>query len=81
MSKGRRLALKAEFLTISGAPFKVATFEYQNKMMIGGAETDFVSAMTITDAAFPENVTSIHYSSPRPDEHAASLFNVNNLVR
>jgi outer membrane lipoprotein-sorting protein len=81
VSKVRRLALKAEFLTAQGDVFKSATFEYGNTAKVGEQEVPFISRMTITDAEFPENVTTITYGAPRPEEHPASLFNVSTYVR
>lgn len=81
VSASRKLAVKAEFLTAQGAVFKIATFEYGNKASIGGVEYDFVSRMTITDAAFAANVTMISYTSIHAEEHPETLFNINNLAR
>jgi outer membrane lipoprotein-sorting protein len=81
VSKARRLALKAEFLTVSGDCFKTATFEYSNSMILKGKKFDFVSAMTITDAMGSGAVSVIRFSAPKAEAHASSLFNVNNLVR
>lgn len=81
ISKDKRLGVKAEFLTVSGEVFKRATFEYNNKMAIGGKDFPFVSKMTITDALNDKNITTISYASPRQEKLADSLFNVNNLVR
>jgi hypothetical protein len=81
VSKGRHLALKAEFLTVGGDLFKTATFEYGNRIRVSGATWDFVSRMTIKDAMGTGSVTTLTFSSPRPEAHAPSLFNVNNVVR
>jgi outer membrane lipoprotein-sorting protein len=81
ISKKQKLALKAEFLTISGELFKSATFEYKNSLVSQGKKIPFVSAMRIVDAAFPENVTTINYESPREESHDDSVFNINNVIR
>jgi hypothetical protein len=81
VSKRRHLAVKAEFLTVGGDLFKSATFEYANRVRVGGQTWDFVSRMTIVDAMGTGNVTTLTFSSPRPEAHAPSLFNVNNVVR
>jgi hypothetical protein len=81
VSKARRLAVKAEFLTVSGDCFKSATFEYQNHLTVGGETLAFVSAMTITDAMGSGAVSVIRFSSPKAEAVPESLFNVNNLVR
>jgi hypothetical protein len=81
VSKKRHLGLKAEFLTVGGDLFKTATFEYGNRIRVGGESFEFVSRMTIRDAMGAGNVTTLTFSSPKPETHAPSLFNVNNVVR
>ncbi|HET9554817.1 MAG TPA: outer membrane lipoprotein-sorting protein [Anaeromyxobacteraceae bacterium] len=82
ISKRRRLGVKAEFLTVGGELYKTATFEYGNRVRLPGGEViDFVSKMTITDAMGSGAVTVLGYEAPRADDHAPSLFNVNNVVR
>jgi len=81
ISKDKKLALKAEFLTLSGELFKTATFEYNNSLVSGGKKIPFVSQMVIVDAAFPKNITTIKYESPREESHDDSIFNINNVVR
>ncbi|OFZ31403.1 MAG: hypothetical protein A2622_02115 [Bdellovibrionales bacterium RIFCSPHIGHO2_01_FULL_40_29] len=76
-----RLAVKAEFLTLQGKPFKVGTLEYANKFKLDGQVIAFVSSLTIADAKFPENKSIIKYSVPKAADHSAALFNVNNLTR
>jgi hypothetical protein len=80
ISKGRRLGVKAEFLTVGGDLFKTATFEYGNRVRIpGGEEIEFVSKMTIRDAMGAGGTTVLTYESPRAETHAPSVFNVNNV--
>src|SRR5512133_1395803 len=81
VSKRGHLGVKAEFLTVAGDLFKSATFEYGNRVRSGGETFDFVSRMTIRDAMGSENVTTLTFSSPKPEAHAPSLFNINNVVR
>jgi hypothetical protein len=81
VSKRRHLAVKAEFLTVGGDLFKSATFEYGNRLRVGGEVIEFVSRMTIKDAMGTGSVTTLSFSSPRSEVHAPSLFNVNNVVR
>src|SRR5512133_3403169 len=81
VSKRRHLAIKAEFLTVGGDLFKTATFEYGNRLRVGGETWDCVSRMTIKDAMGTGSVTTLTFSSPRPEAHAPSLFNINNVVR
>lgn len=81
VSKSRRVALKAEFLTLQGDVFKSARFEYGHTLKVGARELPFLSRMTITDAAAPRNVSTITYGEPRLEEHPANLFDVTSLVR
>lgn len=76
-----KLAEKAEFLTLQGQTFKVGEMEYKNTITVGGKKTPFVSKMTIVDAKFKDNKSVINYDEPRVENHAASLFNINNLSR
>jgi outer membrane lipoprotein-sorting protein len=81
ISKSRGLAVRADFLTLQGKVFKTAEFVYGNKLASSGKSYDFVSKMTIVDAAFKENVTTISYGSPKIEQVPASLFNINNVAR
>jgi hypothetical protein len=82
ISKRRRLAVKAEFLTVGGDLFKTATFRYGNRVRLeSGEEIDFVSTMAIQDAMGAGAVTVLRWEAPRAETHAPSLFNVNNVVR
>jgi outer membrane lipoprotein-sorting protein len=81
ISDKTRKGIKAEFLTLQGQPFKKATLEYKNKITVGGKTLDFVSLMTITDAQFENNKSTIKYSEPKATTLSKSLFNVNNLSR
>jgi hypothetical protein len=82
ISKRRRLALKAEFLTVGGDVFKTATFAYGSRLRLAtGEELEFVSRMTIRDAMGAGDVTVLTFESPRAERHAESLFNVNNVAR
>ncbi len=82
ISKRRRLAVKAEFLTVSGDLFKTATIAYGAKVRLpGGGEVDFPTRVTIRDAMGAGNVTVLAYESPRVEKHAPSIFNVNNVAR
>lgn len=76
-----KLAVKAEFLTVSGQVFKIAEFKYGNTIVLKGTKFPFVGEMKIRDANNPKNVTTITYKNPREEAHAPSLFNVNNLVK
>jgi outer membrane lipoprotein-sorting protein len=81
ISDKTRLAVKAEFLTLQGQAFKIGTMDYGNKLKFNGKMIPFVSRLTITDAKFPENKSTIEYDTPKIEDHPASLFNVGNLAR
>lgn len=81
ISKTDQVALKAEFLTIAGAPFKIAEFKYGNSITIAGTKYPFVSEMKIHDANNASNMTSILYKTPKEEAHSAALFNVNSLMK
>jgi hypothetical protein len=76
-----RLGVAAEFLTLQGEPFKRATFEYANRVRVGGKQLPFVSKMVITSASFSDAVTTITYKNPEVRSIADSIFNVNALMR
>lgn len=81
VAKSQRRALKAEFLTVSGEVFKTATFEYGNVASIDGKSADFIKTMTIKDAMGSGAISILRFGPPRSEEHAPSMFNVNNVVR
>lgn len=82
ISKQRRLAVKAEFLTVGGDVFKTASIEYGNRVREpGGGEVDFPSRVTIRDAMGAGDVTVLTYESPRAERHPPAIFNVNNVAR
>jgi hypothetical protein len=76
-----KVGIKAEFLTVGGTVFKTATFEYANKYPAAGKEVPFISKMTIVSAQNSADQSSLSYGIPTKEDHADSLFNVNNLVR
>jgi len=75
------LAMRAEFLTLNGKPFKIGEMEYGNKVNSGGKNLPFISRLTITDAKFKDNKSVLTYTNPKVEDHPASLFNVNRLSR
>jgi hypothetical protein len=81
ISDQTKLAIKAEFLTLQGKPFKIGTMKYGNKLKVDGESIPFVSELSIVDAKFPENKSVIKYKEPKLTEVSTSLFNVNNLTR
>ncbi|MCB9731645.1 MAG: outer membrane lipoprotein-sorting protein [Deltaproteobacteria bacterium] len=80
IAKGSGLALKAEFLTVSGEVFKTATFEYGAKLALDGHDVPLVSKMVIRDQAGGATTTLV-FKDAKAESHAPSLFNVNAIVR
>ena len=76
-----RLAMKIEFLTLQGQPFKYGYLEYKNTLAVNGTSIPFVSELRIVDAKFENNKSIIRYQKPRLIDHAASIFNYNNMTR
>ena len=76
-----KLALKAEFMTLQGKAFKVASFEYKNTISASEKSIPFVSKMTIIDAKYANNKSVIEYSKPKAEALPSAIFNVNNLTR
>ncbi len=81
VSKNDKLAVKAEFLTLTGEVFKIAEFKYDNTGKIGGKTFPFISEMMITDATRKENKSTVKYKEPKEAAFPVSIFNVNNLMR
>lgn len=76
-----KLAIKAEFLTLQGKPFKIGYLEYKNLIEYKGKQMPFVSQLKIVDAKYPENWSIITYSKPKLISPPDSLFNYNNMTR
>lgn len=81
VTQNGRLAIKAEFLTLQGEVFKIGQMVYGNKLKAEGKEFPFISELAIQDAKFPENKSTIRYSTPKSTQTRAGLFNVNSLSR
>jgi|GEM_PF-341228 len=80
LDKRSRLAVRAEFLTASGMPLKVAHFEYGNRVLVDGEERPFVSHMKIVNANFPERYSLLEYTRISPADPPDSLFTVDTLM-
>ncbi|MES3037989.1 MAG: outer membrane lipoprotein-sorting protein [Bdellovibrionota bacterium] len=76
-----KLAIKAEFLTLQGKPFKIGELKYDNSITIKGEKIPFVSELKITDAKFAQNQSVIRYKDPKIASFPKSIFSVNNLSR
>lgn len=81
IAKKSGLALKADYLSLSGKTLKSATFQYDNKISYKGSEFPFVSEMIITDSKNINNKSTLKYTAPKVRNHPDSLFNINNLLR
>jgi hypothetical protein len=81
ISKERLIGVRAEFYTVSGKMFKVASFEYENSIHVGGRPREFVSKMIITDAILKDEVTTLYYRKPLTRSVPDSTFNLNLLLR
>ncbi len=76
-----QLAIKAEFQTLQGVPFKIGTLKYGEKVKVNGELIPFVSELIITDAKYPKNYSTIKYRQPQFKSVPDSIFNINNLTR
>ncbi len=81
ISDKSKLAIKADFLNLQGAPFKIGVMEYKNSLKIKGRTIPFISRLTINDAKFSKNKSTISYEAPKVEAAPDSIFNVNNLSR
>ncbi len=81
VSKKRLVGVKAEFYTISGKMFKLATFEYKNRVQIEGRPHPFISKMVIVDGVIASNITTMIYSKAKIKKIPDSTFNLNLLMR
>jgi outer membrane lipoprotein-sorting protein len=82
VSKERLVGVHAEFYTISGKLFKIADFNYDNRVRINDQEEiPFVSEMIIRDAIQTYRITAMTYSNIKVQPLPDSLFNLNVLVR
>jgi hypothetical protein len=80
ISKKRILGIKAEFYTISGKLFKMAVFEYKNKISLNGKTQEFISKMIITNAIMKDDITTIKFSRPLLKKVSDATFNVNFIL-
>jgi len=61
ISVKRKVAIHAEFLSISGKKLKIADFIYNNQIHVNGTKALFISKMTIADV-LTDAVTILEYS-------------------
>ncbi len=81
ISKTRGLGMKAEYRTVSDVVFKIARFEYENRLRAEGQEFAMVSRMIVTDPRAPTNTSTLRFVSPKVETHSAAMFNINNVLR
>jgi hypothetical protein len=78
VSKGREVAVKAEFFSLSGKLLKTARFEYGHGIQYEGRRIPFVSRMVIRDALV-EAETDMRYESVRVRNVPPSEFDLGQL--
>ncbi|WP_321818290.1 outer membrane lipoprotein-sorting protein [Paraburkholderia sp. J69-2] len=78
VSERSGLAVKAQFLSVSGKPLKNAEFTYENRVTVNGRSIPFISKMTIRDALTADS-TTLTFSGIRIKDIPVSVFQINNL--
>jgi hypothetical protein len=81
IAKDRLVGIKAEYFTVSGKKFKMATMEYKNHVEINGALRPFISQLTIYDELMSSDVTILLFNNPQLRELPNYIFNLNLLIR
>ncbi len=76
-----KLAVKAEFMTLQGEPFKTASFEYKNSITVNQKKIPFISKMIIQDVKNKKNQSMMSYSKLNLGALPEAIFNINNLSR
>ncbi|EAU64240.1 ABC efflux pump, inner membrane subunit, putative [Stigmatella aurantiaca DW4/3-1] len=80
LDKENHLALKAEYLTTSGTPFKYSLMKYGNKTP-GPNPSPFISELKIVDSKYANQHSTLAYSNLKSATHPDNLFNLANLGR
>lgn len=78
ISKSRGVAVRAEFLSLSGKRLKLAEFDYDNGLRHNDQTLPFISTMTISDELTGAR-TLLHFSDIRIRRIPASEFDVGHL--
>jgi outer membrane lipoprotein-sorting protein len=78
VSASRGVAVKADFLSLSGKRLKSAEFEYKNVVKVGGKSMPFVSQMLISDA-LTDAKTTMTFQRVSAKGITSSDFDVANL--
>ena len=78
VSTERGVAVKADFMSLSGKRLKSAVFEYKNVVRLGPQSVPFVSKMVISDA-LTDSVTTLTFQKISTRGVSAADFDVANL--
>lgn len=78
ISVERGVAVKAEFLSLSGKKLKSAGFEYNNRVRVEGQTIPFVSKMVISDS-LTDAITTLTFQRVSARGVSAADFDVTNL--
>jgi len=79
ISKDRIVGVKAEYFTVSGKKFKVATMTYDNVVSIDSQERPFISKFIIRDDLTSDAVTTLRLTDPVIKDLPDYVFNLNLL--
>jgi len=79
VSTKRRVGVKAEFYTVSGARLRTATMKYENLLKVGEREQVFLSEMVVTEEMGTAKETKLVYAEHVIDEFPDELFDYTKL--
>jgi len=79
VSKDRTVGTRAEYFTVSGKRFKLATMAYDNVVNIDGQRRPFISKFVIRDDLTTDNVTTLTLTKPLIGDLPDYVFNLNLL--
>ena len=80
VSKKRRVGLRAEFFTASGARLRTATMRYDHELTIDGEKRVFLSEMTVHEELGSTKETTLKYGQHLVKQFPEELFDYNNLA-
>lgn len=81
VSRDDLLGIKAEYLTAAGKVIKTAFIEYENTLIAGGRELNFVSEMRVVDDINSRDSTVMRYSDVKAGDVPANRFDARSLMR
>jgi hypothetical protein len=81
VSKKRQVALKADYLTVSGRKFKSAAMDYTNTVRLEGKTRPFLSRITLHGELLNGAVTYLNLRNPRVEPVADYVFDLNLFMR